>query len=192
MIGKIVIPSAKEGNADPSLFCRRKTEGAVILCPVMTMILGGIEDCELRESLVGSVDYRKLRGLRFAELRKPLGLDWTEAEGKADQLDRHFGLYLNGELVGTVVISALKSGLSKLRQIAVAHSHQGRGLGRILMAGIESLLAMEGAKGFELHARLEVAGFYDALDYVREGDLFEEIGLPHVKMVKLLKESGSV
>ncbi|MDB4438356.1 GNAT family N-acetyltransferase [bacterium] len=157
----------------------------------MTVILGDVEGCELREIPVESHDYQELRRLRFAELRKPLGLEWTEVEGIADQLDRHFGLYLDGALVGTVVVSALKPGLAKLRQIAVARSHQSRGLGRILMAAIECLLATEGAMGFELHARVEVAGFYDSLDYLREGEHFEEIGLPHVKMVKLLSGSGS-
>jgi ribosomal protein S18 acetylase RimI-like enzyme len=157
----------------------------------MSTFSGSIEGCELQEIPVESFGYQELRRLRFAELRKPLGLEWTKAEGEADRLDRHFGLYREGVPVGTVVVAAIGSGLAKLRQIAVSKAEQGRGLGRCLMDAVESLLAGEGVTQVELHARLEVAGFYDSLGYRRQGELFEEIGIPHVKMVKSLKRGGS-
>ena len=138
-----------------------------------------------------SAEYQELRDLRFAELRRPLGLEWTVAEGEADKLDRHFGFFQDEILVGTVVVASLSPELAKLRQIAVATTVQGEGLGRCLMEAIESLIALERVEGLELHARLEVAGFYDALGYQRRGEIFDEIGLPHVKMVKSLRESAS-
>ena len=33
---------------------------------------------------------------------------------------------------------------------------------------------------------MSVAGFYDKLGYVREGEIFEEVGVDHVLMVKRL------
>lgn len=158
----------------------------------MCRVSGENHDFELREIRWESRGYQELRNLRFAELRKPLGLEWTEPESEADRLDRHFGFYRRGKLVGTVVVAALKPGLAKLRQIAVANAEQGQGMGRGLMEAVETLLAGEGVTGFELHARLAVAPFYDSLGYQRHGDLFEEIGLPHVKMTKLLRGSGSI
>jgi predicted GNAT family N-acyltransferase len=59
------------------------------------------------------------------------------------------------------------------------------------MMAIENLLAREGVQRFELNARVDVAGFYDSLDYHRKGEIFEEIGLPHVKMIKLLRGNES-
>jgi predicted GNAT family N-acyltransferase len=89
------------------------------------------------------------------------------------------------------VVATLKSGFAKLRQIAVARPQQGRGVGNRLMAAIENLLAREGVQRFELNARVDVAGFYDSLNYHRKGRVFEEIGLPHVKMIKLLRGNES-
>ncbi len=95
---------------------------------------------ELREVFVESLEYRELLRLRFNELRRPLDLEWTEAEGQADKLDRHFGLYHEEALVGSVVVVALDPGVAKLRQIAVAKPQQGRGVGKRLMIAIENLL----------------------------------------------------
>ena len=157
----------------------------------MKRISKDIESWELREFFVESSEYQELLRLRFDELRRPLDLEWTEAEGEADKLDRHFGLYYKEVLVGSVVVVTLGPGFAKLRQIAVAKPQQGRGVGQRLMIAIENILALEGVKRFELNARVDVAGFYDKLNYHRKGEIFEEIGLPHVKMIKLVRGNES-
>lgn len=149
------------------------------------------EGWELRETSAGSEEYRQLLDLRFAELRKPLELTWTKEELEADQGDRHFGLYLAGDLVGTCVARELGDGVVKLRQIAVNAERQGEGLGLLLMARVEERLAAEGMSRCELNARLTVVGFYERAGYAGVGDLFEEIGMPHFKMRKLIRSGGS-
>jgi predicted GNAT family N-acyltransferase len=157
----------------------------------MNRISKDIESWELREVFVESLEYQELLRLRFDELRRPLNLEWTEAEGEADKLDRHFGLYYEEVLVGSVVVVTLDPGFAKLRQIAVAKPHQRRGVGQRLMIDIENLLALKGVKRLELNARVDVAEFYDRMNYHRKGEIFEEIGLPHVKMIKLVKGNES-
>lgn len=141
---------------------------------------------ELREVAAGSPEYRELLALRFEELRRPLGMTWTPEEMKADQDDRHFGLHDGTVWLGTVVASDLGGGVVKLRQIAVTSGRQGEGLGRRLMAMVEERLRSEGSREFLLHARRTVAGFYEATGYRSVGEIFEEIGLPHVKMRKVV------
>jgi predicted GNAT family N-acyltransferase len=53
------------------------------------------------------------------------------------------------------------------------------------------IFSLEGVKRFELNARVDVAEFYDTLNYHRKGEIFEEIGLPHVKMIKLVRGNES-
>ena len=141
---------------------------------------------ELREVAAGSPEYRELLALRFEELRRPLGLTWTAEEMKADEGDRHFGLHDGLAWLGTVVACDLGGGVVKLRQIAVIARCQGQGLGRRLMDLVEERLRAEGAREFQLHARLSVAGFYEATGYRPVGEVFEEIALPHVKMRKVV------
>ncbi len=139
---------------------------------------------ELREVAAGSPEYRELLALRFEELRRPLGMTWSAEEMRADQGDRHFGLHDGTVWLGAVVASGRGGGVFKLRQIAVISHRQGEGLGRRLMALVEECLQAEGAREFQLHARLSVAGFYEATGYRRVGEVFEEIALPHLKMRK--------
>ena len=147
---------------------------------------GVMDDVQLLEVEMGSGEYEELLGLRFEELRAPLGLEWSKEELKWDEMERHFGLYLGDEVVGVMVVRELDGGVVKLRQIATARRVQGQGYGRQLMELVEGQLTGEGVCGFELHSRMEVAGFYEKLGYEPEGGVFEEIGIPHVKMRKEL------
>ena len=139
----------------------------------------------LRECKVESDEYRELVALRFNELRRPLGLVWEEGELARDHGERHFGLYLGATLIGVAVVGKVGDGV-KIRQVAVQSNRQDEGYGRSLMGQVESLLWREGVMEFRLHARVSVAGFYDKLGYVREGEIFEEVGVDHVLMVKRL------
>ncbi len=145
-----------------------------------------IEIAEVRECRIATEEYNALLDLRFRELRLPLGLRWSREDLQWEQLERHFGLFILGDAVGSVVARDLPSGAMKLRQIAVSGGRQGMGLGKHLMEKVEAILHAEGIREFELHSRLNVAGFYEALGYEREGEIFEEIGMAHVKMRKRL------
>ncbi len=91
------------------------------------------EGLKFHEVEFGSEEYRQLLDLRFEELRKPLGMEWTVDELKADEDDRHFGFFGGRELLGTLVVSELGGGVAKLRQIAVTGARQGEGLGLSLI-----------------------------------------------------------
>lgn len=60
----------------------------------------------------------------------------------------------------------------QVRQVAVASSARGKGVGRILMRGIEDRAALQGAKLLWLEARSSAYTFYENLGYVRQGDEF--------------------
>ena len=141
---------------------------------------------ELREVLPESLGYHELLALRFRELREPLGMSWTDKELASDQEDRHFGLSNGTDWVGVLVVHDMGAGKYKLRQIAVTKRCQSQGIGRQLMTMVEECLQAGGVRTCELNSRLTVSGFYKAIGYRPVGEVFEEIGLPHVKMVKEL------
>ena len=103
----------------------------------------------------------------------------------------HFGLFGIGDADTAGPILACASaipqpdGSVKIRQVAVAEAWQGQGLGNILMQSIESDLPFLGEfHTIQLHARQNVQRFYEKLGYEVIGESFEEIGIPHVLMVK--------
>ena len=124
--------------------------------------------------------------LRDTELRRPLGLQvWTE-DLAAERAQRHFGLFSDAhQLLACVVAVPFPEGI-KIRQMAVAASQQGRGLGRRMLQEMETQLAREGTTFLWMHARLSAVGFYEKLGYRPTGAEFSEVGIPHVRMEKTL------
>ena len=75
-------------------------------------------------------------------------------------------------------------GEGRLLQMAVDPQRQGEGLGRRLVVAIESRAFGElDFVRLVCHARTEATTFYDTLGWAPEGDIFEEVGIPHRSMV---------
>ena len=124
--------------------------------------------------------------LRDRMLRAPLGLDFSEEDIAAEAEQVHVVALERGEIVGTLILRAEEEGLVHMRQVAVAEKKQGRGIGKDLVKFAEALVWAECGDEIFLHSRETVAGFYDGLGYERVGDVFTEVGIPHVKMRKKL------
>lgn len=124
--------------------------------------------------------------LRDRILRAPLGLEYSEEDLAAESDQVHVIARERGEIVGTLLLRGAAEGLVQMRQVAVAEKKQGRGIGRDLVKFAESLVWAECGDEIYLHAREGVAEFYEALGYEREGEVFTEVGIPHIKMRKRL------
>jgi ElaA protein len=68
-------------------------------------------------------------------------------------------------------------------RVVVAPEVRGRGLARALMhEAIEAARALHGEVPLALAAQAHLEGFYASLGFVREGDAYDEDGIPHVDM----------
>jgi N-acetylglutamate synthase-like GNAT family acetyltransferase len=134
----------------------------------------------------GSPAYASSLRLREEVLRKPIGMVLRPQDTVDDENQIHVAaLDATGAVVGTAL---LKPGVKafKLRQMAVAGSLRGRGLGARLMRAAEAEARAAGAEEVFMVARLAAEGFYAKLGYSREGEIFIEVGLPSVIMRKRL------
>jgi len=77
-------------------------------------------------------------------------------------------------------------GYAKFERICILLAYRKYGLGRLLLARLEELARAEGAGKAVLHGQVQAEGFYEKLGYSREGEAFDEDGILHVKMVKVL------
>lgn len=142
----------------------------------------------LRTIDYGSDLYQKEVELRFEILRKPLGLTFSADFLEKEKEDWHLG-YIDQEnqLVACLLLSPQAATTVKMRQVAVATSAQGRGIGSALVGYAESFAMANGFESMVLHARVTAVPFYLRLGYSIVGDLFEEVGIPHHKMTKQLR-----
>lgn len=126
--------------------------------------------------------------LRWRILRKP----WNQPRGsERDPLDdKSFHLMIQdaGEALAVGRLHLNSPEEAQVRYMAVDQAHQGAGLGRKLLQGLENRARSQGVKWIVLNSRSTAVGFYTRLGYETVGageTLFGEI--QHIEMRKNLE-----
>ncbi len=135
----------------------------------------------------GSPFYQMTIELRNEILRKPLGLTFSPKDLASEKETLHFAI-LNEETsaIAAVCAQALSPRQWKIRQMAVALSHQKKGLGSQLIKSVLNTLIEKDAEEIILHAREIAIPFYEKHGFTSTGPIFTEVGIPHRKMKKNL------
>ncbi|MDE0569816.1 MAG: GNAT family N-acetyltransferase [Verrucomicrobiales bacterium] len=145
-------------------------------------------DIHFLETQYGSVDYRISCNLRNELLRKPLGMSLFDQDLEEERDFIHLiGKNEEQELIAYLQFKKIEEDTLKMQQVVVAELAQGKGIGRKFILFSEQFAIMSGFSSIILHARENVIGFYERLDYVREGERFLEVTIPHFKARKKLQ-----
>ncbi|MCA9583355.1 MAG: GNAT family N-acetyltransferase [Myxococcales bacterium] len=145
------------------------------------------------EVVMGSAAYERTRALRNEVLLRPFGLADFSREAD-DAVSRHFAAFDGDAVIGCVVLVPKGQGQGQLRQMAVDPNYQGRGVGRDLVDHLLSSAGDAGLLRISCHARVGAVPFYEKAGFVAEGEPFEEVGMPHLRMHRALGSAhlGSV
>lgn len=137
--------------------------------------------------------YPQQCALREDVLLRPIGFDMAryrrEFAGIEERLE-HFiavaDLQGRGRVIGcaSLLPHEPRQGSGRLTQMAVDRQRQGEGLGRRLVVAVESRAFGElGLDELFAHVQVVRAGFFEALGWEADGNVFTEAGVPHRKMV---------
>lgn len=77
-------------------------------------------------------------------------------------------------------------GISQIGRMAVLRELRGSNLGRTVLQALMQVASQRGDHEVMLHAQRSAAGFYARLGFVPRGDPFEEAGIVHIEMVRVL------
>ena len=124
--------------------------------------------------------------LRLEIMRKPLGLTFTPEELARETDDILIASFDDDVMLGCCILTDMKNGCVRLRQMAVQKNMQGKGIGESMMTFAENLARDKGFKTLTMHARDTAIGFYEKFGYKVKGDKFIEINIPHHIMEKKL------
>jgi predicted GNAT family N-acyltransferase len=75
---------------------------------------------------------------------------------------------------------------AQVGRMAVLQAHRRGGVGRKLLGALEDEAKRRKVRGIILHAQLTALEFYKRFGYEPIGPVFEEAGMPHLEMRKLL------
>lgn len=148
---------------------------------------------EIRRITTDDPLYEQECRLREDVLLAPIGLDidgFRRSYEGVDESAEHFVAILDHPKGPRVVGCALllvdeaDPGLGKLVQMAIDRQRQGEGIGRRLLATIESRAFGElGLDRLFCHAQTTAIGFYEALGWAPDSDEFTEAGIIHRRMM---------
>ncbi|QPC46104.1 GNAT family N-acetyltransferase [Mangrovibacillus cuniculi] len=75
-------------------------------------------------------------------------------------------------------------GEAKVERVAVLKSSRGKGLGKLVMDSLEEYALQQKFSAIVLNAQEHAIPFYTTLGYLPASNLYEEAGIPHMKMKK--------
>ncbi|WP_281615904.1 GNAT family N-acetyltransferase [Flammeovirga sp. SubArs3] len=141
----------------------------------------------IKEVAFNSPEHKLSVALRDEVLRKPLGLQFSEEE-LSEEFDSYHLVAMNDsdEVVACLVLKPITPQEVKMRQVAVREDQRGKKLGSLMVQFSEVFALDNGFELITLHAREVAEKFYVKLEYDKEGELFEEVGIPHYKFKKKL------
>ena len=104
-----------------------------------------------------------------------------------DETSRHVLGWVEGEPVATArwrTVPHEEKIVAKLERFAVLPEHRGEGYGTRLVQSILGDARRAGFDTFLVHAQANLEDWYEALGFESTGRTFEEVGIPHVEMVR--------
>tara|TARA_B100001142_G_scaffold10913_1_gene10461 strand:- start:276 stop:704 length:429 start_codon:yes stop_codon:yes gene_type:complete len=104
-----------------------------------------------------------------------------DIEWEYEEESTHFLVSYSGEPVATARHRKTETGY-KLERFAVLESERGKGYGNIVLNSIKADL--KDYKGLiYMHAQKQVIPFYEKSGFIKVGNIFEEAGIMHFKMI---------
>ncbi len=128
-----------------------------------------------------------IKAIRHQVFEVEQGVDPAlEFDGK-DEAAHHLLAYLNDQPVGTLRIRYLDQYTAKIERLAVLASARGLGIGLQLMENALEFLSLTSIQKVTVNAQEYVKKLYLKLGFEIIGEPFDEAGIPHLKMEKIIK-----
>jgi predicted GNAT family N-acyltransferase len=126
--------------------------------------------------------------VRIAVFVEEQGIAREDEIDEYDDVAIHCVGYLDGAPVaaGRLVVM---DGYGKVGRMAVLSEHRGRGIGAAVLVALEREGVARGVTLFRLSAQLTARPFYDRAGYAPVGDVYDEVGIPHIAMEKRFRQS---
>lgn len=127
----------------------------------------------------------EIRNQVFVEEQKvPQELENDEYDASPDACD-HILLTYNGVPAGTGRWIAYNQQTAKIQRVAVLSEFRGKGLGKVLLEGLEKHAILAGYTWCILDSQCHAESFYSQLGYSTVSEQpFEDAGIMHVRMQK--------
>jgi YbgC/YbaW family acyl-CoA thioester hydrolase len=131
-------------------------------------------------------DAGRIRTTVFIEEQNiPKEMEWDEAD--PDPACVHAVAYNRfGQPLATGRLLEHVPGVAKIGRMAVSQAMRGSNVGRAVLDALMKAARERGYREAVLHAQMSASGFYTRAGFTPRGTMFEEVGIPHIEMVRSL------
>ncbi|MGY4829238.1 YbgC/FadM family acyl-CoA thioesterase [Sphaerotilaceae bacterium SBD11-9] len=146
--------------------------------PMVEVRVGGWDELER--------DARSIRTSVFIEEQGiPVQMEWDEADPDPGCI--HAVAYNRfGQPLATGRLLEHVPGVAKIGRMAVTQTMRGSGVGRSVLDALMKTARERGYREAVLHAQTSAEAFYSRAGFVPRGVVFEEVGIPHIEMMRNL------
>jgi predicted GNAT family N-acyltransferase len=118
---------------------------------------------------------------------KEQGIPEAEEWDDMDALCNHVVAYnTQGEPIATARLLPSQNGTAKIGRMAVLLAWRGQGIGAFMLQRLLQTAHQRGDQEALLHAQSQAQGFYVAQGFEARGEVFDEVGMPHIVMRRSL------
>ena len=110
-------------------------------------------------------------------------MEWDDADADAVHAVAFNRL---GRALGTGRLLEHVPGIAKIGRMAVVQTFRHGGIGRAVLDALLDAARARGDREAMLHAQISAASFYERAGFVRRGPVFDEAGIAHVEMLRVL------
>jgi predicted GNAT family N-acyltransferase len=132
-------------------------------------------------------EFLEMQAIRRSVFQEEQGVDPQLEFDGLDKTAIHLLAYLDNRPVGTARIRYLNEQIAKIERLAVLSTARGLGIGKKLMQEAIQVAKQNNVQEVVIHAQEYVKGLHQQLGFKQIGEVFEEAGIPHVKMTRQLK-----
>lgn len=125
-----------------------------------------------------ALDVRRAVFIREQDVSEAVEFDDRDEEA------RHFLARVDSDPAGTARVRLIERDTAKVERVAVLSEYRDSGVGKRVMEAAHEYARDEDRSRAVVHAQRRVKKFYESLGYEYVGEVEDETGIPHVKMVR--------
>ena len=126
-------------------------------------------------------DFLHIRHIRKSVFNTELGISESELFDKHDETCDHFLIFNGKKIVGSVRIRSIENTI-KLERMAILKEFRTKNYGKNCILQIKEYYSTKNSSRIILDSIYSVRGFYKKCGFIEEGEIFQRVGIDHIRM----------
>jgi len=127
-------------------------------------------------------DFSIIENIRRIVFTDELGISKSYLFDDHDKTCEHFILFDGKDIIGSVRIIIVDQQL-KLERMAILKEFRTKNYGKNCILQLKEYYQTQGYSKIILDSIYSVRGFYKKCDFIEEGEIFQRVGIDHIRMI---------